>query len=160
MAVISDLSSYSIRPLQGSQLIWNNLLGRTITEHLHVTEIFLCPNVSDRMVDGYLLFMAHGVLLRGDPIYPAPGGRITAATGGLAAGQHTPNDRRGAAHTRIHGDRVEIAVHCTGPAFHASVPVPEHGPLLGHFENAVRANFNAPTAAGALIRGVLQGGYV
>ena len=104
--------------------------------------------------------MTDRVLLRGDPIYPAPGSRITAAAGGLAAGQHTANDRRGAAHTRIHGDRVEIAVHCTGPAFHASVPVPEHGPLLGHFENAVRANFNAPTAAGALIRGVLQGGYV
>lgn len=55
---------------------------------------------------------------------------------------------------------MEIAVHGTGPAFHASVPVREHGPLAGHFENPVRANLKAPTAAGALIRGVLQGGYV
>jgi hypothetical protein len=127
---------------------------------LQGSEIFV-PNKPHLLPVQRLFIIYDGrVLLRGDPIYPAPGSRITAAAGGLAAGQHTPNDRRGAAHTRIHGDRVEIAVHCTGPAFHASVPVREHGPLLGHFENAVRANFNAPTAAGALIRGVLQGGYV
>src|SRR3990172_5198550 len=117
-------------------------LGRVRAEHDHQRRTASLREI------GYLLTAAR-----------ASSG-IAAAAGRFSTGQHTVDDRRGAADTGVHRDGPEFAVHGAGPAFHAEVPIRDSRPLVAHHENSLRTDLNAPAAACAFVRCVLQSRYI